>query len=124
MKPNQQVNAKDLLKQAKASEHKEAYQIISKTANYRVGIGARLPSVPTQTSTFFIEIIVNLCPVCSTVDLVFLERALTCLKALQENGYCLNCQDDNSILCEKLVTEQNLHIEFEKANAIIGKELA
>jgi hypothetical protein len=123
MKPNQQVNAKDLLKQAKASEHKEAYQIISKTANYRVGIGARLPSAPTQTSTFFIEIIVNLCPVCSTVDLVFLERALTCLKALQEKGYSLTCQDDNSILCEKLVSQQNLQAEITTANALTEKQL-
>jgi hypothetical protein len=123
MKHNKSVNAKDLLRQAKASEHKEAYQLMSKTANYRVGIGARLPSAPTQTSTFFIEIIINLCPTCSAVDLVFLERALTCLKALQLKGYCLTCQDDNSILCEKLVTEQNLHNEFEKANAIIGKEI-
>lgn len=124
MKPNQQVNAKELLKQAKASEHKEAYQIISKTANYRMGIGARLLPSSTQTSSFFIEIIVNLCPACSKVDLVFFERALTCLKALQENCYSLTCQDDNSILCEKLVTEQNMHSEFEKANAIIGKEIA
>ncbi len=122
MKLNNPVNTKDLLKQAKASEHKEAYQLMSKTANYRVGIGARLPSVPAQPPTFFVEIIINMCPACSKVDLAFLERALTCLKTLQQNGYSLTCQDDNSILCEKLASEQSLKAEFECANTIIEKE--
>jgi hypothetical protein len=116
MKP---VNTSDLLKQAKASEHKEAYQIMNKTANYRVGVGARLPLSPTQTSSFFIEIIVNLCPACSKVDLVFLEKALTCLKELQKNGYSLTCQDDNCISCEKLVQKENIDYEYNVASKIM-----
>ena len=118
MKPNSPVNAKDLLKQAEASEHKEAYQIMSKTGNCRVGIGARIPPAPTQPS-FFIEIIINLCPDCSKVDLAFLEKALTCLKELKANGYCLTCQDDNSILCEKIVPEQSIQSECNQAATLI-----
>ncbi len=123
MKTSKQVNAKDLLRQAKASEHKEAYQPVNKTVNYRVGIGARLPLLPTQPPTFFVEVIINMCPACSKVDLAFLEQALLCLKALEQNGYTLTCQDGNSILCEKLVTQQNLQIAVENANRVVEKEL-
>ncbi len=124
MKTIKTVNAKDLLRQAKASEHKEAYQAISKTASYRVGVGARLPSVSTQPPTFFVEVIINMCPACSKVDLAFLEHTLACLRTLEQNGYSLTCQDGNSILCEKLATEQNLQTELENANMVVEKELS
>jgi hypothetical protein len=116
MKNSKPVNAKELLRQAKASEHKEAYQLITKTANYRVGIGARLPLSPTQPPTFFVEVIINMCPACSKVDIAFLEHALCCLKRLEQNGYSLMCQDDNSILCEKLAAEKTLQKELETAS--------
>ncbi len=123
MKTNKQVNAKDLLRQAKISEHKEAYQPVNKTVNYRLGIGARLPLLPNQPPTFFVEVIINMCPACGKVDLAFLERALICLKTLEQNGYTLTCQDDNSILCEKLSTEKTLQQEREAAICIIEKGL-
>ena len=119
MKQNESVNAKDLLKQAKASQHNEAYRIMNKTVNYRVGIGARLTLAPTQTPSFFIEIIINLCPACNKVDLVFLEKALTCLKALQKSGYSLTCQDDNDISCEKLVPIENIDGEYKAASIMM-----
>ncbi len=123
MKTSKSVNAKDLLRQAKASEHKEAYRPVNKTVNYRVGVGARLPLSPAQSPTFFVEVIINMCPACSKVDLAFLERALTCLKTLEQNGYSLTCQDGNSILCEKLATQQNLQTALENANRVVKKEL-
>jgi len=119
MKPNSPINANDLLKQAEASEHKEAYQIMSKTGNCRVGAGARLSVPPTQTPSFFIEIIINLCPACSKVDLMFLEKAVVCLKELQKNSYTLTWQDDNCILCEKIVPEQNIQNECNQATTLI-----
>jgi hypothetical protein len=121
MKNSKPVDAKALLRQAKASEHKEAYQPIAKTGKYRVGIGARLPLSPTQPSTFFVEVIVNMCPACTKVDIAFLETALCCLKTLEHNGYTLTCQDDNSILCEKLATEQTLQTELEAASVTVKK---
>jgi hypothetical protein len=123
MKTSKQVNAKDLLMQAKASEHKEAYQLVNKTVNYRVGIGARIPLSPTQPPTFFVEVIINMCPACSKVDLAVLERALVCLKTLEQNGYTLTSQDSNSILCEKPATEQTLQEDLEEAKGIVEKGL-
>jgi hypothetical protein len=121
MKNSKPVDAKALLRQAKASEHKEAYQPIAKTGKYRVGIGARLPLSPTQPPTFFVEVIVNMCPACTKVNITFLEKALACLKTLEQNGYTLTCQDDNSILCEKLATEKALQTELKAASSAVEK---
>jgi hypothetical protein len=116
------INTKTLLKTAESSEDNEAYQPIAKTEQCRVGIGARLP-LPAQTPTFFVEIVVNMCPACTKADLNFLERALNVLKALEQKGYMLTCQDGNSILCEKTATEQNLQGELEEAKSIVEKGL-
>jgi hypothetical protein len=122
MKQTRTVNTSDLLKQAKAAQHKEAYQIMNKAVNYRIGIGSRLPLSSSQTPTFFIEIIINLCPACNKVDLGFLEKALICLKGLEKDGYILTCQE-GCISCEKLVPEQSLQAEFETVNALMEIEL-
>jgi hypothetical protein len=119
---NHKTDTNYLKKMAEASEDKEAYQLIAKNERYRVGAGARL-TMPSHAVTFFVEIVVNLCPACSKVDLGFLERALKVLKLLGQNGYTLTCQDDNSILCEKLSSEKTLEGEIEAAKEIVKKEL-
>lgn len=116
----QKIYKKSLLKQAKDSEHKEAYQNINKTSNYRIGVGVRVSSAP-QPPIFFIEIIISLCPNCSKADLEYLERSLKCLKKLQGNNYALTCQDGNSIMCEKLVNEKTLQTELKDASCAIEK---
>jgi len=115
------IDTQSLQKMAEASEDKEAYQLIAKTERYRVGVGARLPVA--QAAVFFVEIVVNLCPVCTKVDLGFLQHALSILKVLEQKGYTLTCQDDNSILCEKLTSEKTLQGELEAAKTVIEKEL-
>lgn len=123
MTQNQKVDTKKLLKAAEASEDKEAYQLTAKTEHCRVGVGARLPPAPAQTPAFFVEIGINLCPACTKADLAYLQHAVTCLKTLEQKGYTLTCQDDNSILCEKTATEKTLQSELEAAKAVIEKEL-
>ena len=103
---NPKVETRNLQKMAEASEDKEAYQLMAKTQHYRVGVGARLPA--TQTPVFFVEIVVNMCPACTKVDLTFLQHALNSLNVLEQNGYTLTCQDDYSILCEKTRHRENL----------------
>jgi hypothetical protein len=116
------IDTQSLQKMAEASEDKEAYQLVAKTGQYRVGVGARLP-MPTQASVFFVEIVLNMCPACTKADLTFLQHALNSLKMLEKNGYMLTCQDDNSILCEKLATETTLQGELGAAISLIEKEL-
>jgi hypothetical protein len=64
-----------------------------------------------------------MCPACTKVNLDFLQHALTILKMLEQKGYTLTCQDDNSILCEKTATEKTLQSELETAKELIENEL-
>lgn len=119
MKPNRQVNTKNLLKHAKASQHKEAYRTLDKTPNYRIGIGARLntPDAPS----FFIEILLYLCPNPTKVDLVAMEQGLIALKDLQTRSYTLTNQDDHCISCEATLDAQKLFTEYAAIKVMLEK---
>jgi len=117
MAPNQKINTEDLLKAAEASEHKEAYRALDKNPRFRIGIGVRLTSLVTPS--FFIEILLYLCPNSSNVDLTALEKNLSCLKTLQARNYVLNCQDDHCVSCEKTIRAQNLTEEYAAVKALI-----
>jgi hypothetical protein len=117
MKESKPLDAKALLEDAKASEHREAYRTLDKNLNFRIGIGVRLtsPSAPS----FFVEILIYLCPSLSTVDLQALEKSLTCLKELQARNYSLVAQDDNCISCEKTTPAQNLAEEYAAIKSLL-----
>ncbi len=117
MKENKPVDAKTLLKEAKASQHNEAYRTLEKTQNSRIGIGVRLTT--PNTPSFFTEILLYLCPNSTNVNLKTLEKNLTCLKALQARNYVLTCQDDNCISCEKATPIQKLTEEYTTIKALI-----
>jgi hypothetical protein len=109
MKETKPLDTKTLLEEAKNAEHKEAYRTLDKNQNYRIGIGVRL--TPPNTPSFFIEILLYLCPNTDNVNLKTLEKHVTCLKTLQTKNYTLTCQDD-SISCEKTTPTQNLTKEY------------
>ncbi len=106
-----------LLKKARESEHKEAYQPLDKNRNFRIGIGVRL-TMPNSPS-FFVEILIYLCPSSSAPDLELLENSLICLKALKARNYTLISQDGNCISCEKTVPVQNLAAEYAAVTALM-----
>jgi hypothetical protein len=93
MKENEQLDAKALLEEAKASEHGEAYRTLDKNPNFRIGVGVRL--TPPNKPSFFVEILIYLCPSFRNADLDVLEKSLTCLKELKARNYALTCQDGN-----------------------------
>jgi hypothetical protein len=117
MKESKQLDAKALLEDAKASEHGEACRTLDKNLNFRIGIGVRLtsPSAPS----FFVEILIYLCPSLGTVDLEALEKSLTCLKELQARNYSLIGQDDNCISCETTTPAQNLAEEYAAVKSLL-----
>jgi len=117
MKIPKQIDVHALQETAKRSEHKEAYNVLEKSKNYRIGAGARLP-VPDHPS-FFLEILVYLCQDSSQVDLSLLEKNITFIKELQGRGYILCCQNDSSISCEITVPVKNLLTEYETIKSII-----
>ncbi len=79
------IDSTALLKKARESEHKEAYQPLDRNPNFRIGVGVRL-TMPNPPS-FFVEILIYLCPTSNTPDLKLLENSLICLKELKTRSY-------------------------------------
>lgn len=117
MKGNEPLNAKVLLEEAKASEHGEAYRTLDKNPNFRIGVGVRL--TPPHQPSFFVEILIYLCPSFRNADLDVLEKSLTCLKKLKARRYSLTCQDGNCVSCEATVSVANFVEEYAKIKALM-----
>ncbi|MFQ5821683.1 MAG: hypothetical protein ACE5I5_16990 [Candidatus Heimdallarchaeota archaeon] len=120
MKVPIQIDVQALQETAKRSEHKEAYKVLEKSKNYRIGVGVRLRS-PNQPS-FFLEVLVYLCTDDTQVDLPLLEKKLNFLKELQGRKYFLSCQNDSSIFGEITIPVVNLEVEYETIE-LIGKRM-
>jgi hypothetical protein len=108
-----------LQEEAKKSEDKEAFTVLTRMPNYRVGVGARMES-PEQT-IFFVEIIVSLCASDHVVNLDFLKKNLAILRQLKERGYVLACEEDGTVSCELAVPLENLTVEYEATTSIIER---
>jgi hypothetical protein len=121
MKEKTSLDAKALLEEAEASEHREAYRTLERKQNYRIGAGVRLS--PPNHSTFFVEILIYLCPSFSNADLNTLEKSLTCLKELKARNYALTCQDGNCVSCEAAVPALNLAEEYATVKALMKSSL-
>jgi hypothetical protein len=119
MRDANKINIHLLQEEAKKSEDKEAFTVLARMPNCRVGAGARLKS-PEQT-IFFVEIIVNLCAGHHVVNLDFLEKNLAILRQLKERGYVLTCEEDGTVSCEFAVPSENLTAEYEAITVIIDR---
>ena len=117
MKENKPLDAAALLKTAKTSEQGEAYRTLDKNQNFKIGVGVRL--TPPNPPSFFVEILIYLCPSFRNADLDVLEKSLTCLKDLKAENYTLTCQDGNCISCEATVTSGRLAEEYRKVKALM-----
>ena len=116
MKENEPLNPKALLEEAKASEHGEAYLKLYKNPNFRIGVGVRLTP---PSASFFVEILICLCPSFRNADLDALEKSLICLKQLKARNYGLTCQDGNCVSCEATVSAAKLVEEYGKVQALM-----
>jgi hypothetical protein len=105
------IDIQALQKDAENSEHGEAYGVLDRSSNYRIGVGARL--TPSGQPLFFLEVVVQSCVESSEVDLQLLEKSLVFLKELKARGYTLNCEGDGSISCEVTVSPHNIASEYE-----------
>jgi hypothetical protein len=100
------IDAQALFEEARDSEHKEAYRILSRTPHCRIAVGTRVTGETHQC--FFLEVLVYLCVNRTTVDLPVSEKELILLKKLKGRGYSLDCQYDNCISCEISLQPENL----------------
>jgi hypothetical protein len=117
MKKQTPFDAAALLEEAEASEHKEAYRTLERNTNYRIGAGVRL--TPPNPPTFFVEILIYLCPSFSNANLDALEKSLKCLKELKASDYALTCQDGNCISCEVVIPASRLMEEYANVKALM-----
>jgi hypothetical protein len=119
MRKANKINIHSLQEEAKKSEDKEAFTILARMPNCRVGVGARMES--PANPVFFIEIIVGLCAGHHAVNLNSLEKNLLVLRQLKERGYLLVCEEDGTVSCELTVPSERLTAEYEAAILTIEK---
>ncbi len=122
MKANMPSDPEELLKEAGASEHQEAYHTIEKTINYRIGVGVRL-NMPNPPH-FFVEILLYLAPGNDRVDVTHLKKSVRALKQLQTRYSSMVFQDGNCISCEREVASERLEKECEMDKALMKKNFA
>jgi hypothetical protein len=119
MRKTNKIDTDSLQEEAKKSEDKEAFAVLARMRNCRVGVGARVES-PSKV-IFFIEIIASLCADHRTLNLNSLEDSLFILRKLKEKGYVLTCEDDGSVSCELAVPSENLTVEYKAAISILAR---
>ena len=118
MKEKNKIDVEVLQEEAKNSEGQESFRVLERSLDHRIGVGARL--TPSDHPSYFLEVLIYLCPGSSTVNLHSLESKLMLLKELQARGYSLNCEG-NCISCETTVPPQKLAAECETIESITKK---
>jgi len=104
-----------LIREAKASEHRESYRTIERGASYLLRVGVRAGTA----ESCFLEIAVRLGEDGPKVDLPSLEEALNVLKALDSSGYSLSWQE-GTVTCEKEVLPSIAAAEILRARGILA----
>lgn len=115
------LNPEALVKEAKASKHREVYRTLDSSLSYRIGVSVRFDF--SENYSFFIEVLFYLCPASGSVDLETLDKCLACLKELEKRGYCLTCQDGECISCEATVPIERVSEEYFAVRSLIANIL-
>ena len=104
------IDTKNMAEEARTSKLKETYRLLEKNQTYRIGVGARA-NLP-ETSSFFVEVVLNLAAENGEVDVARLEKILAFLKAIKARGYSLTFEDGNCISCETTAAVENPSEEY------------
>jgi pyruvate formate-lyase activating enzyme-like uncharacterized protein len=121
MRKTNRIDTHSLREEAENSEDKEAFKVLARMRNCRVGVGARMES-PAKP-IFFIEIIAILCADHHTLNLNSLENNMLILKKLKKRGYTFSWEEDGAVSCELEVPAENLTLEYLTAISIIKKHV-
>ena len=121
MRSAAEIDTERLAREARGSEHNEAYQPMGKLDGISMGVGAR--TATRGETDFFIEILIPFCSG-SQVDLDGLEGKLEILRRLEEEGFSLNCQDDMSFSCELVTRKNDVENEYTRAVSLVERSRA
>ena len=118
MTETEPANAEAIIKAARTSLHKEAYQTVETYPNYRIGVGARidLPDNPH----LFLEVLIKLSGDSGEFDLSTLEKSVNFLKVLQARGYALVYEDANWVSCETKLPLSNPNSEYTVISSLLN----
>ncbi|MGQ9597461.1 MAG: hypothetical protein ACUVUS_08905 [Thermoproteota archaeon] len=111
------LNIEALVDEAKASKYGEAYKTLDRSPWHRIGVGVRTESL--ANCSFFIEILVYLCPASGNPDLKTMRKCIDCLKELKKRGYSLTHQDGECVSCEAIVPAERLVEEYDAVKSLI-----
>lgn len=118
MRSAAEIDTERLAREARGSEHNEAYQPMGKLDGISMGVGAR--ATTRGEAAFFIEVLIPFCSG-SQVDLDGLAGMLEILRRLEKRSYSLTCQDDMSFSCELTTRGEELEGEYERAISIVAR---
>jgi len=113
-----EIDTECLAREARDSEHNEAYMPMGKLDEISVGVGAR--ATARREIAFFIEVLIPFCSG-SEVDLDRLEGMLKILRRLEKRSYSLTCQDDMSFSCELVTREKDLENEYTRMIRVLDR---
>jgi hypothetical protein len=115
------IDLDDLRKKANLSTLGESYVTVEASEEYRIGFGFKMES--ESASTPFVELVVTLCS-SNKPNLERLESRIALLKAIENRGYSITCEDDGTFTCETSATEEHLEEELEIIHNILTFNLA
>jgi hypothetical protein len=104
----------ELIKEAEASPHHEAFKTIHSTKKTRIGAGLKT----TDTQEFFIEVNIKTCTSDPVDPRKLVELGIT-LEALENAGFSLSCED-NGFYAMKKVSRERLIIEIEATSSLFS----
>ncbi len=110
MKATNVIDTYKLREEASSDDLNEAYETLCKSEAYKIGAGIRITS--PEESVFFLEVVVPLCRADREIVLSELKGKLGVLEMFEASGYTFKCEKDNSIVCEKLVSEDEIESEY------------
>ena len=113
-----EIDTERLVREAKKSKHKEAYQRLWERDGMRIGAGAQFTA--QGKIVFILEAVIPFCSG-SQMDLEQMEGKLGALKCLEEAGFFLTCQDDMSFSCELVTRRDTLEGAYERTASILAK---
>jgi hypothetical protein len=97
MTTSNRIDIASLVKTAKNSEQKESYIVVEKTKHYRIGAGVRISA---SSPSFFLEVIIH-----RSATII---KHILFIKALQERGYLVSCQEETCTVLELILPPDSL----------------
>ncbi len=113
------IDTPKLKRKVNSTELGEAYETVWRGEHYKIGAGARKEE--PKEMMFFLEVVISLCQEDGDLKLEKLKTEVGLLEKLNSSGYALRCEKDNSIICEKEVSESEVEKEYEALEELFQK---